>query len=148
MSLLALMRGRGAEGLPPPEPIDFSTLVPPASPNACLLAPPGDTSTLQKTIALLPVSLDAVWAALRVLGNDVPRCTRIAEWSDLRQAQWVVRSAMAGFPDIVAAQAVALPGGTGVYLYSRSLVGHYDFGVNRARVEAWRARLNAVLRAA
>ncbi len=38
------------------------------------------------------------------------------------------------------------PPGAGLFLYSRSLFGWSDFGVNRTRVEAWLAALDAALR--
>ena len=74
------------------------------------------------------------------------RTTPIGEWPDRRQAQWVERSALANFPDIIAAELHAAPGGAGLFLYSRSLFGWSDFGVNRRRVERWLAAFEAALR--
>ena len=39
----------------------------------------------------------------------------------------------------------ALPGGAGLFLYSRSLLGRSDFGVNRRRIHDWRAAFDAAL---
>jgi uncharacterized protein (DUF1499 family) len=50
------------------------------------------------------------------------------------------------YPDIVVAEAAVVEGGTGLWLYSRSLIGYSDLGVNRARVMAWLAALEAALR--
>jgi uncharacterized protein (DUF1499 family) len=147
MSSMALLMGRGTAGLPPAEPVDFGRLVLPPSPNTCLAAPAGFTAERHETTPLLPVSPEAGWAALRMLGEGVERCWRLAEWPDRRQAQWVVRSRLANFPDIVAGQIVPLPGGSGLFLYSRSLVGWSDFGVNRRRVGEWRQALDEALRA-
>ncbi len=59
-------------------------------------------------------------------------------------AQWVVRSAVWNFPDIVAVQVLPRgPGSSTLALYSRSLYGHSDLGVNRRRIEAWLAALSA-----
>ncbi|MBU8537930.1 DUF1499 domain-containing protein [Falsiroseomonas tokyonensis] len=148
MSAAALLRGRGAAGLPAAEPLDFTRLVLPASPNAALLAPPGTTSQKHIGLPLLPVSAEAAWAALRMLGEPVERCWKVAEWPDRRQVQWVVRSRLGNFPDLVQGQVVPLVGGSGVFLYSRSLLGYYDFGVNLRRLRAWRARLDEALRTA
>jgi uncharacterized protein (DUF1499 family) len=41
------------------------------------------------------------------------------------------------YPDIVVAEVAPTGGGTGLWLYSRSLVGWSDLGANRARVMAW-----------
>jgi uncharacterized protein (DUF1499 family) len=59
----------------------------------------------------------------------------------------VVRSALMNYPDIVIAEAAAVEGGTGLWLYSRSLIGWSDMGVNRARVMAWLEALEVALRA-
>ena len=147
MSMLALMLGRGPAGLPPVEPVDFARLVLPPSPNTHLMAPPGVTTERHENVPLLPVSAEAAYAALRMLGEDVERCWKLAEWPDRRQVQWVVRTRWANFPDIIVGQVVALAGGAGVFLYSRSLVGWSDLGVNRERLVQWRARLEDALRA-
>nr|WP_255575105.1 DUF1499 domain-containing protein [Caldovatus aquaticus] len=53
---------------------------------------------------------------------------------------------MLNFPDLVNAQADALADGrSAVWLYSRSLFGRSDLGVNRRRGEAWLAALDAAL---
>ncbi|MFC7689308.1 DUF1499 domain-containing protein [Paeniroseomonas aquatica] len=76
----------------------------------------------------------------------LPRTSLIEAWPDRRQAQWVERSALVNYPDIIAAEVVPLPGGAGLYLYSRSLLGWSDLGVNRRRVDRWLAALEAALR--
>jgi uncharacterized protein (DUF1499 family) len=147
MSTLSLLLGRGTAGLPQAEPIDFNGLVLPPSPNAHLAAPAGATAERHETTPLLPVSPEAAWAALRMLGEGEARTWKMAEWPDRRQVQWVVRTRLANFPDIVVGQIVSLPGGSGVFLYSRSLIGYSDFGVNKRRIAEWRARMDGALRA-
>lgn len=142
-----MRRGRGTAGLAPAELLDFNRLVLPDSPNFALLAPPGATTQKHVTQPLLPVSAETAWASLRMLGEAEPRCWKMAEWPDRRQVQWVVRSRLGNFPDLVNGQVVPLVGGSGVFLYSRSLIGYYDFGVNSRRIAAWRARLEEALRA-
>jgi uncharacterized protein (DUF1499 family) len=51
------------------------------------------------------------------------------------------------YPDIIVAEAAAVAGGTGLWMYSRSLIGWSDLGVNRTRVMAWLTALEAALRA-
>ncbi len=137
---------RGAAGVGTPVPVEFATLEPPASPNSCLAAPPGFAKA-QVTTPPLPVDAERAWAVLRRLpGERFPRTFLLAEWPERRQAQWVVRSALANFPDIVAAEVVSGPAGTGLFLYSRSLFGWSDFGVNRRRVLTWIAALDEALR--
>lgn len=142
----AALLSRGAEGLPPPEPVDFAALALPRSPNVCLAAPEGFPQAHLQLPPLPVPDADAAWPALRRLGEGFPRTFPFAEWPDRRQAQWVVRSGLANFPDIVAAEVTSGPAGVGLFLLSRSLFGRYDFGVNRRRAEAWIAALDAALR--
>lgn len=144
---LAALFGRGTEGLPPPEPVDFRSLVLPRSPNACLAAPAGAHPAAHIATPPLPVGAAAAWPALRRLGQRFPRAHPLAEWPERRQAQWVERSPLVGFPDVIAAELEEGPGGSaGLFLYSRSLFGWSDLGVNRRRVQAWMEALDAALR--
>jgi len=56
---------------------------------------------------------------------------------------YVQRSRVFGFPDYLTVRAVATAGGAGLIIWSRARYGRGDFGVNRARVEAWLALLDA-----
>lgn len=143
---IAALFGQGAGGLPPAEPVEFATLRLPDSPNTCLAAPPGGHPQAQITVPPLPVDAAGAWPALRSLGARFPRTAPYGEWPARRQAQWVVRSALLNFPDIVAAEIVPGPAGAGLFFYSRSLFGYSDLGVNRKRVEAWLAAFDAALR--
>ena len=50
------------------------------------------------------------------------------------------------YPDIIAAEVRAAPEGAALLLYSRSLFGWSDLGVNKARAERWLAALDAALK--
>lgn len=143
MNRLRLMLARGPGGLPTPMPVDFAALTLPTSPNAHLAAPPGTTAQPHEGVPLLPVSPEAAWEALRDLGTRFPRTWKLAEWPELRQAQWVARTRLMNYPDLINAAVIELPGGAGLFLYSRSLVGYSDFGVNRRRVAEWLAAFRA-----
>jgi uncharacterized protein (DUF1499 family) len=138
--LLRALLGRGPEGMAVPAPVDFATLVLPRSPNACLLAPPGDRRA-RLTAGPWPVPPERLFALLREVAAAEPRCWPLAAWDARRQAQWVVRSRLANFPDVVAAEAVPAPGGSALFLCSRALLGWSDFGVNAQRVRRWLAEL-------
>jgi uncharacterized protein (DUF1499 family) len=142
---LSALFARGAGGLPPAAPVDFAKLELPPSPNACLAAPLGFPKA-QLPLPPLPVDAATAWPVLRTLGARFPRTWSLAEWPERMQAQWVARSAIANFPDLVVAELTpGGPAGAGLFLYSRSLFGWSDFGVNRRRVEAWLAALDAAL---
>ena len=145
--MISALFSRGADGIPAPAPLDFATLQLPASPNTCLLTPsvaPGQGHVHRDP---LPASPEAVMAALDRVAASMPRTFSLARVPARHQAQWVVRSALMNYPDIVVAEAAPLEGGTGLWLYSRSLIGWSDLGVNRARVMAWLTALEAALRA-
>lgn len=143
--MLQMLFGRGTAGLPAAAPVDFATLRLPSSPNAHLAAPPGATNERHETVPLLAVSADAAWTVLRGLGDGMERVWKMAEWPELRQAQWVARTRLMNYPDLINAQIVELPGGTGLFLYSRSLIGYSDLGVNAKRVAEWRVAFDRAL---
>ena len=145
--MISALFSRGADGIPAPAPLDFATLQLPASPNTCLLTPstaPGQGHLHRDP---LPASPEAVMVALDRIAASMPRTFSLARFPARHQVQWVVRSALMNYPDIVVAEAAPLEGGTGLWLYSRSLIGWSDLGVNRARVMAWLTALEAALRA-
>ncbi len=75
-----------------------------------------------------------------------PRAALLAADPQRLRADYVVRSRVFGFPDIVLMQALPVGDGqSGLVLYSYSVKGHYDFGVNRARVRTLLAALGAAL---
>jgi uncharacterized protein (DUF1499 family) len=145
--MISALFSRGADGVPAPAPLDFTTLQLPASPNTCLLTPsvaPGQGHLHRDP---LPAAPDAVMAALDRVAASMPRSFPLARFPARNQAQWVVRSALMNYPDIVVAEAAQVVGGTGLWLYSRSLIGWSDMGVNRARVMTWLEALESALRA-
>ena len=145
--MISSLFSRGADGVPAPAPLDFATLKLPASPNTCLLTPSVAAGQGHLHRDPLPASPEAVMAALDRVAASMPRTFPLARFPARNQAQWVVRSALMNYPDIVVAEAAPVAGGTGLWLYSRSLIGYSDLGVNRARVMAWLEALEAALRA-
>ena len=140
-SITALF-ARGAGGLPPAEPLDLATLVLPPSPNTALAAPPGAPGpTPTRVLPPYPVAQGALWAAVQQAAAEQPRTTLLAAWPEHLQAQWVERSALMNYPDIITA--ILLPAGesTGLVLYSRSLFGWSDLGVNAKRLDRWIAAI-------
>lgn len=138
-----LQRGRG--GLDAPSPLEFAALVQPASPNSCLAAPAGHPGPKQLITPVLAGTPDAVFETMLALARDFPRTWQLAAWPQRRQAQWVERSALLNFPDIIVAECVTTPGGTNLFIYSRSLMGYSDLGANRNRVRRWLEALQAAL---
>lgn len=145
MTSFAALLGRGPKGLEPPRPIEFASLVQPRSPNTCLAAPLTHPGPKQITAPLLPVTADAGFEALLRVAEGFERTWILGSWPERRQAQWVERSPRANFPDIITAECVTTPAGTSLFLYSRSLFGYSDLGVNAKRVARWLAALAEAL---
>lgn len=132
---------RGADGVPVAAPIDFAALRRPASPNTALIAPPGLGPASDLASPHYDVPPSVLYGALRRVADAEPRTFMQARFDDTYQAAYVARSAFWNFPDLV--QVAAVPDGEGSrpVIYSHSLYGHGDLGVNRKRVKAWLARL-------
>jgi uncharacterized protein (DUF1499 family) len=82
----------------------------------------------------------------QVLARE-PRISHSASDEGLGQYEWIQRSALMRFPDTITARFIALDAGASTLaIYSRSKFGRSDFGVNRARVSDWLAKLAAALR--
>jgi uncharacterized protein (DUF1499 family) len=144
--MIGTVFSRGARGVPPPAPVDFATLALPASPNTCLLTPTNAPGAGHLHRDPFPVTPEAAFEAIRAVAGAQPRVFPLAEYADRRQAQWVARTRVLNFADIVVAEVAPVEGGTGLWLYSRSLLGWSDLGANRARVMAWLAEFENRLR--
>ncbi len=139
----------GADGVPMP-PADLTRLDRPSRPNTALAAPPGFLPAAGPKPDLVtppyPLSPAALIARLRAVAAAMPRTYALGNTAaDAGRADWVVRSALMNYPDVVSAQALADDQGTGsrLILYSRSIYGHSDLGVNLKRARAWLAALAA-----
>jgi uncharacterized protein (DUF1499 family) len=137
----------GAGGLPVPPPVDMAKIERPATPNTALAGPAvvGQSATMAAPELVTPiyeVPAARLFAAIQAVAAAQPRTSVAATYPDRLQAHWVVRSAVFNFPDLVSAQVVADgPEASTLVLYSRSVYGRSDFGVNRERLRTWLAAL-------
>jgi uncharacterized protein (DUF1499 family) len=135
----------GAQGVPASLP-DFTRLVRPASPNTALAAPPGFVPKPDIVTPSYPVPAERLFAAVEQVAARQPATFVLARDAAGLRESWVARSLVLNFPDIIWAE--ARPAGSAasqLVLYSRSLYGYGDFGVNRRRVAAWVAAVGAAL---
>jgi uncharacterized protein (DUF1499 family) len=133
----------GAQGLPLPPAIDPAHIERLATPNSALAAPAGFQPPPDIETRRYPIAADRLYDAIRAVAEHQPRTYVAAIYPDRRQAHYVVRSAMFNFPDLVAV--VAMEDGTEtstLLLFSRSVYGRSDLGVNRGRLIAWLAALD------
>jgi uncharacterized protein (DUF1499 family) len=125
--------------------IDFATLERGTAPNRYLLCPASVCSTQTDGVAPVyevPVTkLQAVWDEMIV---EEPRVQVLRRDITNQQIDYVQRTRLLRFPDIVTVRFVPLDDTHATLaIYSRSVYGEGDFGVNRARVEEWLAKLKA-----
>jgi uncharacterized protein (DUF1499 family) len=134
----------GTEGLPTPPPIDPAQIIRPASPNTALAAPAGFQPPPDVTVPPFKMPPERLFDVVRAVAADQPRTYQAALYSDRLQAHYVARSAVFNFPDLVMVQVTGGASGTSfLIIYSRSIYGQSDLGVNRRRVEAWLAALQS-----
>jgi hypothetical protein len=123
-----------AEGFP----LDFSTLTPPRQPRWYLALPEGfeaGAEPHERTAGIALAQADAL-ACFKAIALDAPR-TRIVREAGA-QLELEQKSAVFGFTDKIIIEAMdAGPGMAALAIYSRALIGYYDFGVNRKRVRRW-----------
>jgi uncharacterized protein (DUF1499 family) len=131
-----------AEGLPTPPPLDTAQIVRPASPNTALAAPEGFKPPPDTVTPSYPVQPDRMFALVQAVAAGQPRTHQAAVYADRLQADYVVRSAVFNFPDVITVQVTKADADSStLIIYSRSVYGHSDFGVNRQRVATWLAAL-------
>lgn len=138
----------GAHGLPVPPPLDLGRIVRPATPNTALAAPAGFAPTPDIQTRRYPVPAGVLYDTLRAVAAAEPRTYLAAEYPNRRQSHYVVRSAVFNFPDLITVAAMdEASGASTLLLWSRSVYGQSDLGVNRARLTAWLAALDRRLAA-
>jgi uncharacterized protein (DUF1499 family) len=136
----------GADGLPPPSLMDVAHIVRPATPNTALAAPAGFSPPPDIVTPHYKLPADRLFALVQAVAAGQQRTYPAALYADQDQAHYVVRSAAFNFPDLVTAQVRPDgPDGSDLILYSRSVYGESDLGVNRKRVQAWIGALDQKL---
>ena len=127
------------------EPVDFASLQLTENPNQYLMCPIGACSApthAESAIYAAPVdTLHERWDAMI---ETQPRVAVLARDRTNQQIDYVQRSAVFRFPDVITVRFIPLPENRStIAIYSRSLYGKSDFGVNRERIEAWVAAMEA-----
>ena len=137
-------QGDAAEGVPVPPAMDMAALRRPATPNTALAGPAGYTPPPDITTRRYEVPPARLYAAIRKVALAQPRTYAQIAYDDRMQAHFVARSAWLNFPDLIAVQ--VNPDST-LILWSRSVYGRSDLGVNERRLRAWLAALDPALAA-
>lgn len=136
----------GAAGLPAPTPIDVAQLVRPSSPNTALAAPAGSMPPADIVTPPYMLSADRLFTLVQDVADSKPRTYQAALFASQLQVHYVARSALLNFPDLIMVQVLQDgPDRSVLIIYSRSVYGHSDLGVNRKRVEDWLGTLQTKL---
>jgi uncharacterized protein (DUF1499 family) len=132
----------GAAGLPVPTLMDMTAIQRPGTPNTFLAGPEGMKPEPDLVTREHSLPATEMYENARMLFERQPRTYVAAEFPQQLQVHYVVRSALLNFPDLVTVQTNAAgPAGSTVTIWSRSVYGRGDLGVNRKRTEAWIAAL-------
>ena len=129
-------------------PVAFETLVRRTSPNDALACPAAVCSARSDlTPPVYAVSAPALRAAFASMIAGEPRVLRVAADDAALTDRYIQRTRWLGFPDTIVVRFLEGPDGTSTLaLYSRSKFGEGDLGVNRARIERWLGKLDAIVR--
>ncbi len=125
--------------------VDFATLQRAPAPNQYLLCPKGMCVT--ETDGAAPV-FDMTSEQLQVAWDEMlaeePRVQVLRREVSNKQVDYVQRTRLLHFPDIITVRFVPVDDAhSTLAIYSRSVYGKGDFGVNRERIEHWLAKLKA-----
>jgi uncharacterized protein (DUF1499 family) len=128
----------GIAGLPAPPLMDMTRIERPATPNTFLAGPGDMTPRPDEIVEPLRIASDKLYDRARGVFSVQPRTYVAAEYPERHQIHYVVRSKLMNYPDLVTVQVDdAGAERSTVVIWSRSVYGHRDFGVNRKRTEAW-----------
>jgi uncharacterized protein (DUF1499 family) len=121
------------------KPVDFEDLKLTDKPNQFLMCPPGICEGHAES-PVFDVSVEELLQRWQKVVTAQPSVELLA--ADGQPFDYVQRSARFRFPDIITVRFISVsPSQSTLAIYSRSLYGKGDFGVNRKRVEAWLSKL-------
>ncbi len=117
------------------EAVDFEDLHLTDKSNQFLICPPGICNGHADS-PVFGVSVDQLRERWHEVVSAQPRVELLAE--DGQRIDYVQRSTRFRFPDIITVRFISVsPSQSTLAIYSRSVYGKGDIGVNRKRIEAW-----------
>lgn len=125
--------------------VDFASLQRAPTPNQYLLCPAGLCKTETDGIApVFDTSAERLQALWELMIAEEPRVQEVGRDPAMTQVDYVQRSKLLHFPDLITVRFIPVDDTHATLaIYSRSVYGKGDMGVNRARVEDWLAKLKA-----
>lgn len=123
--------------------LDFTKLKLTRRPNQYLVAPPGRTPVpphRESPVFAMP-AVDLA-QRLKEVALAGPRVELVETAEGGLRMRLVARSRIFRFPDLVDVEVLPVDAGrSALSIYARARYGYRDFGVNRARIDGWLARL-------
>ncbi|MEZ5833881.1 MAG: DUF1499 domain-containing protein [Dongiaceae bacterium] len=125
--------------------IDFQTLQRGPNPNQYLLCPAKLCSAeADGTAPVFDLPIDQLQSAWSQMIADQPHVQLLRRDITNMQIDYVQRSRLLHFPDLITVRFVPVDDThSTLAIYSRSIYGKGDFGVNRERIGTWIAKLKA-----
>jgi uncharacterized protein (DUF1499 family) len=127
--------------------IEFAEFKLKGTPNQFLMCPPEfcDAKPHAKS-PVFNVSIDRLHEHWHWIVSHEPRTKLLVEDEEGQQFDYVQRSARFRFPDIITVRFMSVSSWRSTLaIYSRSIYGKGDFGVNRKRIDAWLHSLRETL---
>ncbi len=121
------------------EAVDFVEFKLTDTTNQYLMCPPGFCDANPHADSpVFDVSVERLRGRWREVVAVQPRVELLAEDEDGQQIDYAQRSARFRFPDIITVRFISVTSSQSTLaIYSRSVYGKSDFGVNRERIDAW-----------
>jgi uncharacterized protein (DUF1499 family) len=133
----------------PPDlgPVKFETLERRTTPNDALACPPHICAARSDLVPpLFAVDANRLRTAMAKVIASEPRITLMDANETALTERYVQRSGLLGFPDTIVVRYIERPEGRSTLaIYSRSQLGHSDFGVNMARLARWLGELERIV---
>lgn len=123
--------------------IDFASLERTSRPNQYLVCPPATCAAeVDRESPIYAVPAGRLRDAFLQVVAAQPRVRLLAADPEAGYYEFEQQSRFMGYPDTVTVQFIALDDARSTLaIYSRAHYGYRDFGVNKARIEAWLAAL-------
>ena len=123
--------------------VDFATLALAPTPNQYLVCPAGECGgQAHRAAPVYEVPVARLAAAWRQVVAEQPRVEVRSVDEAGSPTALIQRTKLLRFPDLVTVAFAPLDEGRStLYVYSRSVYGESDLGVNARRIDAWLARL-------
>src|SRR5581483_10195676 len=119
-------------------PVDWATLTRHSTPNDALVCPAAycPHAKPDREPRTYPLEPSALLARLKEVVRGDGNTTELHCGADCdHRARFIQYTRLMRYPDTIDVEVFPITGGSSLAIYSRSLIGRGDFGVNRARIE-------------